>query len=226
MKYTHLLFDLDNTLLNFSTASLEALKGVCQSLRLEYNQDFLDVYHNINHDLWYQFEKGLIDTITLRKRRFEDTAKYFGIQSDGLFLNRTYVQGIIRHGQFMPGAREMLDLVRQKHSIHIITNGLKEAQRPRLKEANIYHLFDSITVSDEIGHAKPHFNYFDYVWKNMASPTKEKVLVIGDSLQSDILGGNRFGFHTCLYDPNKKHTDHKANYHISHLNDLLGILEE
>lgn len=224
MKYSHLLFDLDNTILNFSSASLEALKDVSEVLQLEYNQEFLDVYHRINHGVWKEFEHGMIDSLTLRRKRFEETANHFGRKVDGLLLNRKYIKGIINHAHFMPGAEELLHKLKENYSINIITNGLKEAQRPRLKEANIYHLFDTITVSDEIGFAKPHFKYFDYAWNKISSPNKAQVLVIGDSLNSDITGGNNFGFQTCLYDPKGLFKHHNANFKVNSLQELQKIL--
>ena len=220
MKYSHLLFDLDNTLLNFSTASLEALKDIAKALQLEYNNEFLDVYHDINHGVWMEFESGIITAVELRKKRFEETAKYFKRTVDGNLLNRKYVKGVIANGNFMPGAKELLAAVHPNYSLSIITNGLKEAQRPRLKEAGIYELFEEIVVSDEIGFAKPDSKYFEYAWERLQRPEKSKVLVIGDSPNSDIKGGNGFGFDTCLYDPSQKHQGHSASLSVSNLSEL------
>lgn len=223
MAYSHLLFDLDNTLFDFTAASNEALKSFAELLQVEYNDDFLNVYHGYNHEVWTSFEAGLIDSMTLRKTRFEKTAKHYGRTIDGLIMNRKYLKLLVKYKRFMDGAEDILDYYEKSHILGAITNGLKEVQRPRLKEAGIYNKFEVIVVSDEIGIAKPDTRYFDHAWELLDKPAKEKVLVIGDNPNSDILGANNFGFHSCFFDPKDTNQKIECNYRIQHLSELKAI---
>ena len=224
MSYTHLLFDLDNTLLDFSASSNEALRDIAKLLEVRYDKNFLDIYHDINFGVWTEFENGLIDSITLRRKRFELTAKHYGHTIDGLMMNRKYLQGIVNHTVFVDGAQEVLAELSNSHSLSIITNGLKEVQRPRLKSAKIYDYFDHIVVSDEIGVAKPDGRYFEYAWKKIDKVAKDKVLVIGDNPNSDIQGAKDFGFHACLFDPLGMKDEHVGDYKIDDLRQILEIV--
>lgn len=224
MGLTHVFFDLDNTLFDFTAASNEALKHFAEVLNVEYDDSFLDVYHEHNHVAWNLFERGLIDSMTLRRSRFENTAQHFGVKLDGLLMNRKYLQLLVENKRFMNGAEEILDYLKPNYSLSAITNGLKEVQRPRLLAAEIDHLFDSIVVSDEIGLAKPDSQYFQYAWEKVDCPPKDQVIVIGDNPHSDIHGGREFGFTTCLFDPTSKHKEVASDFAIKSLHELKDIL--
>ncbi len=224
MKITHVFFDLDNTLFDFTAASNEALKSFAEVLNVPYDNSFLDVYHEHNQTAWHLFERGVIDSMTLRRSRFENTAEHYGIKLDGLMMNRKYLRLLVENKRFMNGAEEILDYLHPNYSLSAITNGLKEVQRPRLMAAEIDHLFDSIVVSDEIGLAKPDSRYFQFAWENVDCPPKEQVIVIGDNPHSDILGGREFGFNTCLFDPSQKYDQIESDYQISSLHELKQIL--
>lgn len=225
MKYTHLFFDLDNTVFNFNASSEIALEHVAALLDLPYDQVFKEVYHEHNAEVWHLLELGQIDGITLRKQRFERTAQHFGKQVDGLHLNRIYLQQLVKHPTFMPHSREILEYFSNSHQLIAVTNGLREVQRPRLIEVGLDKLFDAIVVSDEIGVAKPHHDYFDYAWKQVNQPDKSNCLMIGDNPNSDIKGAIHFGFSACLYDPQERLQSDIATYKITDLNELKHIVK-
>lgn len=224
MKFTHLLFDLDNTLLDFTASSKEALKEFAEIISVEYNESFLEIYHDYNHAAWAKFENGIIDSTQLRRERFELTAEYYGKKIDGLLMNRKYLQQVVQHTFFIDGAISILEHFSPTHSLSILTNGLKEVQRPRLKSAEIFDYFDAIVVSDEIGFAKPDERYFEYAWNKLENPNKEKVIMIGDSPNSDILGAMNFGFKACLIDPTNKFPEANCDYRIEKLEELKKIV--
>ena len=108
----------------------------------------------------------------------------------------------------------------------MITNGLKEVQRPRIAQAKMEKHFEVIVVSDEIGVSKPHEGFFQHAFEKMGKPTKSEVIVVGDSLNSDIQGGNNFGVDTCWFNPNSAAnlTEHKPTFQIQNLESLHELL--
>ena len=163
--------------------------------------------------------------MTLRRVRFEDTAKELGKQVDGLMANRYYLKQLVEHPKFVPHAQETLTTFNKTHSLIAVTNGLKEVQRPRLRKVNFEKYFDAIVVSDEIGYAKPEHAYFQYAWEKAGKPDKSKVLMIGDNPFSDIKGGNDFGFDTCYIDVFEKGKNvSSANFQITALKELNKLI--
>jgi len=125
------------------------------------------------------------------------------------------------------GVEELLNHVHASgYSSSIVTNGMKEVQRPRIKKCNWEHYFKNIFVSDEMGVAKPQIAFFDHCMEVSGQPDKADILVIGDTLESDILGANRAGLKSCWMNPdNKVHpSDIVPDYQISKLSDLLDII--
>jgi len=224
-KYTHLFFDLDNTLFDFQASSDIALESFADALGLPYDDHFKEVYHKHNHKAWVDFEHKIIDGITLRRIRFEDSAAEMGRKIDGMMMNRKYLQGLVENPRFIPEAEETLKLLFETHSLIAVTNGLKEVQRPRLLKVGFEKYFDSIVVSDEIGYAKPESAYFEYAWKKAGKPEKSKCLMIGDNPFADIKGGHDFGFDTCLIDVFDKDKESEvATYKVTSLKELKEII--
>ena len=224
-RYSHVFFDLDNTIFDFQASSNIALKVFADALGEEYNEAFKAVYHKHNHAAWTKFEMKLIDGITLRKSRFEDTAKELGKKIDGLIINRRYLAQLVKNPHFIQDAEATLQKYSKSHTLIAVTNGLKEVQRPRLRKVDFEKYFSHIVVSDEIGVAKPDAAYFQYAWEKAGQPDKSKVLMVGDNPFSDIKGGHDFGFDTCYFDAfNKSREIEKATYSIRTLKELEGIL--
>ncbi len=204
MKYEWILFDADNTLLDFTKASEKAFAKALQNMDIPHQVDYFSRYKKANHVVWTAFENGEIEAITLRSKRFELFLTDIQIERDPALFNTHYLNNLVAHTTLYKGALNMLDGLKDKTKLGLITNGLKEVQRPRLRHTGIYHLFDTIVVSDEIGVAKPNPAYFDYVFREMNYPPKEKVLVVGDNLLSDIKGGINYGTDTCWFNPENK----------------------
>ncbi len=204
MKYDWILFDADNTLMDFTKASEKAFAQALQNLNIPKKPDYFSRYKKVNHEVWTAFEKGEIDASTLRSKRFELFLIDIQIERDPRLFNTFYLNNLVEHTTLYEGALGMLEYLKGKTKLGLITNGLKEVQRPRLHHTGIYHLFDSIVVSDEIGVAKPDPAYFDYAFREMNHPPKEKVLVVGDNLHSDIKGGINYGLDTCWFNPDKQ----------------------
>ncbi len=225
-NYSHLFFDLDNTIFDFQSSSDIALKVFADALRLPYDQYFKDVYHKHNHEAWSKFEMNLIDGITLRKDRFENTAKELGQSIDGMYINRKYLQQLVEHPFFIDHAESTLQKYAQTHTLIAVTNGLKEVQKPRLKKVGFDRYFNQVIVSDEIGVAKPAHEFFHFAWEQAGKPPKSNVLMIGDNPYSDIKGGHDFGFDTCLFDAfNTGKKSELATFQITSLIELKHIIK-
>lgn len=225
-KYEWLLFDVDNTLLDFSKASKESLFKTFLDYGMVCTEEIYKKYKVENTKVWVAFEKKEIDTETLKRVRFKGFFDLLGISIDPFEFNTAYVKNVVAVSEVYPGAVELIKKLANDYKVSIITNGLKEAQRPRLEHVGMIELFDSIVVSDEIGVAKPDVQFFEYTYNTIPNPPpKSKILVIGDNLMSDILGGQFFGVDTCWISHQKKNTSIlEPTYTIDSVFDIDSIL--
>ena len=224
-KYDWLLFDNDNTLMNFHSASHSAFIGSMRELGLKEEHIDYEEYNKHNYLVWSEFEKGIIDALTLRPKRFQLFFDAIGhTHSDPTKANAAYLNHLILHPHMMDHAYELLDSVKSNYKLGLITNGLREVQRPRLKAAKIYDSFDTIVVSDEIGHAKPQKGYFDHVVSEMGPADLSKTIVIGDSLNSDIKGALDYGLDCVWLNPDKKSSgDLKPTFEVSSVKEIMEL---
>jgi HAD superfamily hydrolase (TIGR01549 family) len=111
----------------------------------------------------------------------------------------------------------------ERYHLAVVTNGLSEVQRPRLKASAISGLIEKVFISEEIGAAKPEPAFFDAVFREIGVPAKSEVLIIGDSLNADMQGGINCGIDTCWYNPDGKSTDLPITYQVQHLQDILAL---
>ena len=226
-KYSDLFFDIDNTLVDFEAGSKRAFTKVMNELGIECHDEVYNQYTKVNRRYWIAFEKEEIDNATLRSERFEAFFKESGYGDyDGGQVNDSYLNHLITTTEAIPGIKQLLESLKPEYRIHAITNGFKEVQRPRLKRMDLIHLFDSITVSDEIGVAKPDKAYFDYAFKQSTPlPSKSRSLIIGDSLTSDIQGGNLYGVDTCwITNQSYNEGNHLPTYTLKSTLDIRQIL--
>lgn len=226
-KYEWLLFDVDNTLLDFSAASKSSLYKTFEDYEMLCTEEIYKLYKTENAKVWIDFEDKKIDTATLKKIRFAGFFDLMGIRHiDPFEFNTAYIENMVAVSEVYPGAPELIERLAKDYKVSIITNGLKEAQRPRLKKVGMIDLFDSIVVSDEIGVAKPDIRFFEYTYDTLPSPPdKSTILVIGDNLMSDILGGINFGVDTCWISHKKdNNTDLEPTYVIDSVFELEDIL--
>jgi len=223
MKYKWLLFDLDDTILEFSASEHYALERTLRQVGISFNPTNFSIYEKINRKCWDAFEEGTLSQIDLNETRFSQFLAALNLPTvNANQLGNYYLEQLSEKAVFMDGAKALLETYYQKYQLGIVTNGLKEVQRPKLEKHNLTHYFEIIIVSDEIGVSKPNTDFFDYAFAEMKFPPKEEVLIIGDSLNSDIKGRHNYGVDTCWYNPNKKKnkTTIKPTYEINNLNEL------
>ncbi len=198
------LFDADHTLFDFDKSARHSLEHMFRELELEVTDEQYNQYFKINKACWREYEEGKVTRHELARKRFEIFFELIGVSNvDPVWFNSAYLAQLPNHMYYLEIAEELVSKARGQYRLGMITNGLAEVQRPRLRRSTLHSHFEVVVVSGEIGLAKPDPAYFAYAHREMSFPEKNKVLVVGDSLYSDIKGGNDFGFRTCWYNPEK-----------------------
>lgn len=225
MKYTSLFLDLDNTLLDFNMAEKVAVKKVLKKHNLPCDELAIETYSQINRNFWERFERGEIEKSEIFEGRFKTFCETFNKTGDTATISKEYVQFLSEGYYTVDGAFEILDYLKEKgYKLYATTNGLCTTQYRRIKESGLGPYFDKVFVSEDAGHQKPEKEYFDFVIANIPQKDKTKMLIVGDSQSSDILGAINSGIDSCWYNPENSQPKHKSKYEIKHLKDLKNIL--
>lgn len=223
MKYTTLLFDLDDTLLDFGKAEDNAIVLLMKKYGIEPSEENKQLYSDLNRAKWTALEKGEITRKELFSTRFADFFRSLGIDADSTKANEEYISSLGQGHFLLDGALETCRILSQKYSMFIITNGAKKAQEGRLGNSPLMKYFDGVFISEEIGFDKPKKEYFDYVYSHIPEKDKSKTLVIGDSLNSDIAGAVGYGIDSCWVNRGEDKAS-PATYTVKKVADLLLIL--
>jgi 2-haloacid dehalogenase len=225
--YPWLWCDADGTLFDYDLAEVTALKRTFESLRLRYEENYLNSYQEINHGLWQALERQEIAPDVLRVRRFELLLANLKLDGAAEEMSTIYIQQLGLCTDLIEGAYEVLQALHGNCRFAIVTNGLQAVQHSRLSLSTIRDFIDEIIISEEVGAAKPQTAFFEVASERTGHPAKSDVLIIGDSLTSDIQGGVNYGIDTCWYNPaSAPRPDHlPLTYEIKHLNELLEFIE-
>lgn len=224
-KYTTLYFDLDNTLLDFYKSEYKAIKALLKMHDLPDGDEQAKLYSIINKEYWERFERGEIEKTEIFEGRFITLLEKLGATRDSKKMSQDYFALLSRGSDVMDGAVQILEWVRgEGYTVCATTNGVATTQYRRIEESGLGVYFDYVCVSEDAKHQKPEREYFDYVMANTAEKDPAKILVIGDSMSSDILGGINAGLDTCWYNPNNLTATHTPTYEITTLEQLKDIL--
>jgi 2-haloacid dehalogenase len=226
VKYRWVLFDADGTLFDYDRAEEVALRSTFEHLGYPYRTGYADAYRRINARLWLDFESDQISAARLRSRRFELLFEALGLHGSPEVVSSTYLSRLSRATYLIDGAEEVIRALHDKVGLALITNGFSEVQRPRLAQSALGGYFSEPVISEEVGAAKPDARIFDVAFERMAGPAKADVLMVGDSLVSDIQGGNNYGIDTCWFNPLREGNDSgiEARYEIEYLGELLDLV--
>lgn len=226
-KYQNLLFDLDDTLLDYGTAEKHALIQLFQSLNIDATFTLLSDFKQTNIARWKQFEKGAISWENLMTHMFDEFIKQrCRRQVPGQATTRHFLKLLSQQPDTLPGAKQLLQNLKKRHyHIYGVTNGVQQVQAQRLQHAGLAPFFDDLFVSQTIGNQKPAKAVFDYVFTH-SSAVPQASLMIGDSLSSDIQGGINAQVDTLWF--NSRHlanpTTLKPTYEVHSFKQLQELL--
>ncbi|MFS9097953.1 YjjG family noncanonical pyrimidine nucleotidase [Streptococcus infantis] len=228
MTYKFLLFDLDHTLLDFDAAEDVALTQLLKEEGIANVQAYKDYYVPMNKALWKDLEQKKISKQELVDTRFSRLFAHFGIEKDGLYLAERYQFYLAQQGQVYPGAMELLDnLIDRGYELYAATNGITTIQTGRMAHSGLAPYFNHIFISEQLQTQKPDALFYQKIGQLIPDFTREKSLMIGDSLTADIQGGNNAGIDTIWYNPNhmKNNTNIQPTYEVDSYHALLDCLE-
>lgn len=226
--YKNLIFDLDDTLLDFQDNERNSLEVIFKKYGIPFEKKTINEYKTINRGFWIQIEKGLIDKEEALSKRFEDFFALYGYDIDGKEVEREYQDCLTKGHKILPMAMEVLKELRGRgYKIFAGTNGAGRTQHQRLKDSKMGELFDDVFISEEMGVEKPNIEFFKIIFDKYDFLSKEDTLMIGDNLASDIKGANNFGIDCVWFNPmGKDHNGVEVTYEIKELVELLEILKK
>ena len=222
-KYKVILFDIDDTLLDFPKSEREALCEAFMISGVELNEEMINTYQEINYKLWKALERKEITKDELMIRRFEDFSKFYGFEVDFVKVANDYLDCLGKKVYYIDGACELLNELYGKVKLYIVTNGLARVQNSRYKLTGFDKIFDGMFISEEVGANKPDAAFFEYVAEHIDGFEKEKTLIVGDSITSDIAGGINFGIDTCWFSPKNASAKLSPTYIVDSLDKVLAI---
>lgn len=228
MKYEILLFDADNTILDFDKAEEQALSRAFSEVELPFSQTSLRVYRKNNIRQWELFEQGSQTKAEVLINRFVETFRELGLPLDKARTAGDLYEEYLMLGYYvMPYAEQVLTRLQKKCKLYLVSNGVLRIQNSRMKGSGLGKYFIERFVSEKVGYPKPQKEYFDYCFKHIEGFDKSKTLIIGDSLTSDIQGGVNAGIDTCWFNPwhNANKSTLTPTYEITDLREILDIVK-
>lgn len=227
MKYEVIIFDADETLFDFKKSEKCAFENAMLEFNIEYNESYhLKIYEEINNALWKDFENGLITQEKLKIERFRKLSDKLNINFDPVEFAKCYMKHLSKASFLYKDSTSLIEDLYKEYTLIIITNGLRDVQNNRIRRSTIGKYFEEIIISEEVGVSKPNAEIFEIALRNTTFTDKSKILMVGDSLTSDIKGGLNFGVDTCWFNRKKtlNKTEINPTYEISNLLDLKNIL--
>jgi putative hydrolase of the HAD superfamily len=231
MYYKHLFFDLDHTLWDFDANARETLLELYDTYQLselgiESAEKFIEVYTDHNHRLWRDYHNGLISKEQLRSSRFRLTFEHFELPEHLIprQFEDDYVSICPTKTNLFEGTHEVLSILKNDYKLHIITNGFLESQEMKMSRTNLKQYFEEVFISEVIGLYKPDIALFNHALVAVGAESHE-VLMIGDSLEADILGAKNAGIDQVYFNPLSDPHNYEVTYEINKLHELLAFLK-
>ncbi len=222
-NYEFILLDIDGTLLDFEACEFDSLEKTFSSVGIPFNKDIYNNFHSINASLWARYEKKEIPKNEILDTRFAILFEKLGFEFDPLKTDAVYREYLAGAHVFEKGAPELLDYLKSKYRLYIVTNGTAANQVRRLKDSGIDKIAEGVFISEIIGCPKPQPEFFEAAAAKIEGFEKDKSIIIGDSLTSDMRGGNNFGIDTLWYNP--KHLENTENVKITYETDSLDKIK-
>ena len=227
MKYEILLFDADNTILDFDKSEEQALSRAFCDVGLEFSQNVLKTYRKNNVAQWELFELGKLTKPQVLINRFVLTFDELQLPSELARLTGDLYEEYLKLGFFVvPYAEEVLTTLQKQCKLYVVSNGVAAIQNSRMKGSGLEKYFLDRFVSETVGYPKPQLEYFNYCFAHIENFDKSKTLIIGDSLTSDIQGGVNAGIDTCWFNPAHKQNNSSLSptYEIDDLRSIMPLV--
>ena len=226
------LLDIDNTLLDFDQCTRDAMKEGFRKFELPPYKDYMfDAFLLVNNEIWRDFEQGRIDFEGILNTRWQRVFELLNIAFDGYTFEKYFVEYIFNSHILIDGAQELLKYLNEKYLVCAATNGPEEQQINRLKQAGILGYFQLLFISEKMGVVKPEKEFYAQVMAQLQEKLdgnirSEEIMAIGDSLTSDIAGGQESGMQTCYFNPENKPLEGKVipDYSVAALAEIKNIL--
>ena len=226
MAYRIALFDVDNTLLDFTRAEHDAIVACLAARGISTDEDTVSLYSAINDGHWKRLEQGLTTRDKLKVDRFSDFFRAVGYEGDPAVMGRDYEATLARQAHLIDGALDLIQRLHGRCELYIVTNGLAAVQKSRFGGCPLAPYFDGCFISEELGCAKPEKRFFDHVAAAIPAFDPGEAIVIGDSLSSDIRGGINAGIDTCWFNPHGKPAPDgmEITHTVTALHEIIPIL--
>jgi len=228
MKHSLFLFDLDDTLLDFRASEQRSFERVLGELGCRDGVDTLFLqYQGINIALWRAFEAGTVSKDFLKVERFRKTFADAGLDLDPQQASQSYLEALSETVVLVDGARQLCQQLAAAGEVGIITNGVASIQERRIASSGLGDYISFTATSEACGYAKPDSRFFEYATDMARAPLrKEATIIVGDRLDADILGANRFGIESCWFNPGRLSNDTEAlpTFEAAHLDDIALLL--
>ncbi len=226
MSYKKLLLDVDGTLLDFDASAAKSLEILFEERNYPFNADVFPLYTEINNGLWERYERGEMPRDLVLTERFTILFEKLGLNESGSSFENDFREQLEQNPVWVEKAEDLLQYLRPKYGMYIVTNGVASTQRKRLGLTGLDKYVDDVFISELIGAQKPQKAFFDYCFEHIGPCEKSEILLIGDSLSADILGANQAGISACWFNPKGKAVSGaaKPDMEIRRLEELWNIL--
>lgn len=222
----HVFFDLDHTLWDFDKNSELAFREIFEKQKITIDlEEFLTVYKPINFKYWELYRNNSVSKKDLRFGRLKETFDSLKFQTQDATINLIaddYIEYLPNNNHLLDGSMELLNHLKGKYSLHIITNGFEEVQQRKMKSSGIHEFFKTITTSEEAGVKKPHPQIFEIAVKKSGAKVDRSVM-IGDNLEADIIGAHNFGLQVIHLNSHDQAIQNQYPQ-VQKLNELLNYL--
>ena len=204
MKHTLFLFDLDDTLLDFKASEQRSFALTLGELGMDGDIDTLfSDYQAINLALWKSFETGAVSKDFLKVERFRKAFAQHGLDLDPEAASRLYLESLSDTVVLIDGALRLCATLAAIGEVGIITNGVEHIQKRRIASSGLGEYISFVATSEACGHAKPDSRFFQYTTAMARAFAAHETIIVGDRLDADILGANRFGIESCWFNPDR-----------------------
>lgn len=229
-NYKSIFFDLDHTLWDYETNSMDTLVELYDQYQLDKRgvpsiTDFFIQFKRVNHELWDLYDTGKIDSGVIRRERFKQVLEAFDAYEQNLSENisHDYLHTCPTKSKLMPHALETVEYLAGKYSLTIVTNGFEDIQQTKLKSMNLYAHFDHVITSQRAGAKKPSREIFDFALSTNAIAAPQAIM-IGDNLKTDIAGARNAAIDTVFFNPESSQHTELVNHEITGLQELCDLL--